>query len=61
MNNLIIKFIVTIFMVNALILAQQKRIMYDKLVEKKGVVFIAGDKKPYTGRVFDNYRNNSDD
>ena len=35
MNNLIIKFIVTIFMVNALILAQQNRMMFEKLVEKK--------------------------
>ena len=45
MNNLIIKFIVTILMVNALISAQQNRMMFEKLVEKKGVVFVSGEKK----------------
>ncbi|GIT57601.1 MAG: hypothetical protein Ct9H300mP18_10300 [Candidatus Neomarinimicrobiota bacterium] len=29
--------------------------MYEKLVEKKGIMYSTG-KKPYTGRVFDNYR-----
>ena len=57
MNNLIIKSIFTIFMVNILIFAQQNRMMFDKLVEKKGIAYVSGEKKPYTGRVFDNYRN----
>ena len=41
--------------VPALIFSQQQRLMYEKLIEKKGIMYSTG-KKPYTGRVFDNYR-----
>ncbi len=27
------------------------------LIDKKGIKYAAGSKKPYTGRVFDNYKN----
>ena len=37
--------------------AQQERIMWEKLVDKKGIMYASGQKKPYSGRVFDNYRN----
>ena len=57
MKNFIIKFLFTIFIINALIFAQQKRMMFNKLIEKKGTAYVSGEKKPYTGRVLDNYRN----
>ena len=30
------------------VLAQQNRMMYDKLVEKKGIVYVSGEKKNFT-------------
>ena len=55
MKKIIIKFLFIFVCVSALIFSQQQRIMYEKLVEKKGIMYSTG-KKPYTGRVFDNYR-----
>ena len=57
MKNFIIKFLLVFACMSALMFSQQKRMMYEKLVEKKGIIYASGEKKPFTGRVFDNYRN----
>ena len=31
--------------------------MWKDLVDKKGIKYAVGSKKPFTGRVFDNYKN----
>ena len=36
---------------------QPDRIMFQKLTDKKGLVYAPGQKKPYTGTVFANYKN----
>ena len=57
MKKVIIKSIFIIACFSTLVFAQQQRIMWKKLVDKKGIMYASGQKKPYTGRVFDNYRN----
>ena len=57
MKKFKIKFLLVLLFVPALIFAQQQRLMFEKLVEKNGIMYASGEKKPFTGRVFDNYRN----
>ena len=57
MKKNIIKSIFILACFSVSVCAQQQRIMWNKLVDKKGIMYASGQKKPYTGRVFDNYRN----
>ena len=54
MKKIIIKSILVLACFSALVCAQQQRKMWKKLVDKKGIMYASGQKKPYTGRVFDN-------
>ena len=57
MKRIINKYAFILACFSVVVFAQQKRLMWEKLVEKKGIMYASGQKKPYTGRVFDNYRN----
>ena len=57
MKFLLINSIIILAFLSSLVIAQEQRLMWKKLVEKKGVMYASDQKKPYTGRVFDNYRN----
>ena len=57
MNNTFLKYsIITLLSLNCTF-SQQERLRWDDLVDKKGVKYATGSKKPFTGRVFDNYNN----
>ena len=57
MNNIISKYSIITISIFAFTFSQQKRIMWEDLVDKKGIKYSSGSKKPFTGRVFDNYKN----
>ena len=53
MNNLFLKNVIILALSISSLLAQQKRVMWKELVDKKGVKYLYGSKKPFSGRVFD--------
>ena len=57
MNSTILKYSIISLSIFTFTFSQQERLMWEDLVDKKGVKYATGSKKPYTGRVFDNYKN----
>ena len=57
MNNTILKYSIITLSIFTFTFSQQERLMWEDLVDKKGIKYAVGSKKPYTGRVFDNYKN----
>ena len=57
MNNTILKSFLIVLSILSLVFSQQERLMWKDLVDKKGIKYVAGSKKPFNGRVFDNYKN----
>ena len=57
MNSTILKYSIITLSIFTFTFSQQERLMWEDLVDKKGIKYAAGSKKPFTGRVFDNYKN----
>ena len=57
MNNIISRYSIITLSIFTFTFSQQERLMWENLVDKKGIKYAAGSKKPFTGRVFDNYKN----
>ena len=57
MNNIIVKLILIIIVLSSSLFSQKQRMMWKELIDKKGIKYVMGSKKPYSGRVFDNFKN----
>ena len=57
MNNIISRYSIITLSIFTSTFSQQERLMWEDLVDKKGIKYSSGSKKPFTGRVFDNYKN----
>ena len=57
MNNFIVRLIVIIIVLSSSLFSQKQRMMWKELIDKKGIKYVMGSKKPYSGRVFDNFKN----
>ena len=57
MNNFILRNVIILALTISSLFSQQKRVMWKELIDKKGVKYVYGSKKPFSGRVFDNYKN----
>ena len=54
MNNLTLRNVIILALTISSLFSQQKRVMWKELIDKKGVKYVYGSKKPFYDRVFDN-------